>query len=167
MAVAERKSGQISNRDAVPRIMTTAAAVAAMIRGFVATVETVSGDSVNSVYRFTRVPSNAVMHTLRVYTDDIGTTGVGDIGLYDTTDNGGGVVDADFFSSAVNMNAGALNGADIIHESAVLDLDKIEKPIWQVLGLANDPKKEYDICVTLTGAADAAGTIALKGTYAI
>lgn len=169
MSVVTRKSTQITNRDASPRVINNPATTKGDMKGFCATLETVSGDSINSVYVLASIPSNASMHSLRLYSDDIGTTTVGDIGLYDTTENGGGVVDQDFFASAVNMNAGALNGSDIIHEAAnagTNDISDVEKPLWQQLGLAADPKKWYDVCVTLTAAADAAATVTLKGQYA-
>jgi hypothetical protein len=168
MAVVESKSTQITNRDATPRVMNNPGSVAGVIRGFAATLEAGNGDSIGSKYRMARVPSNAFMHSLRLYCDDLGTTTVADIGLYDTSDNGGAVVDADFFASAVVMNAGALNGSDILHEAAtVYDIDKVEKPLWQCLGLASDPKKDYDVVLTLTAACDGAGTVTLKGTYAV
>lgn len=167
MAVANRKSGVITNRDATPRVVNNAPAAGGMLRGFTGTLETVSGDDIASVYRFGQVPSNAIMMSLRVYSDDVGTTTIADFGLYQTTDNGGAVVDADFFASAVSLKDGALNGTDILHESAVFDPDDVEKPLWSALGLSSDPCIMYDVAATLTAAADAAATVSLKGSYAI
>jgi len=169
MGVVNRLSTQLTNRDAVPRVTNNPGTVAGMLRGFAATLETVSGDSATSTYRLARVPSNAVMHSLRVYSDDIGTTTAADFGLYDTTENGGAVVSQSLFASAVVLNAGALNGTDILYEAATAgaDISDMEKPLWQQLGLSADPKKNYDIVATLTGAADAAATLSIKGTYAV
>lgn len=169
MGVVARLSTQMTNRDAVPRVTNNPGAVAGMLRGFAATLETVSGDSIASTYRLAQVPSNAVMHSLRVYSDDLGTTTVADFGLYDTTENGGAVVSQTFFASAVVLNAGALNGVDILYEAATAgaELPDMEKAIWQQLGLTSDPKKNYDIVATLTAACDGAGTLAVKGTYAV
>lgn len=167
MGVANRKSGTITNRDSVPRVANNPGAAAGMLRGFLGTLESVSGDDIASTYRMGRVPSRACMHALRLYSDDNGTTTVADIGLYRTTEDGGAVVDADFFASAVNLNAGALNGTDILHESGIFTLENSEKPLWQALGLAVDPCVDYDVAFTLTAASDAAATLALKGQYAL
>lgn len=167
MAVVERKSGSITNRDATPRVINKPGVQGGIMKGAVATVETVATDDINSVYRMLRVPSNAVMHSLRHYSDDIGSSAAAaDIGVYETTENGGAVVDADHFASALVLNAGALNGTDVLHESAVFGLEDAEKPLWEALGLSTDPKKDYDICYTATGAIDAAATLTLKAQWA-
>lgn len=165
MAVANRKSGPITNRDASPRVINNPAAAGGAIKGFVGTLETVSGDDINSVYRFGKIPSNALLRNLALYCDDLGANTVADFGLYDTTANGGAVVSQALFASAVSLKDGALNGTDITHEAG--DIANAEKRIWELLSLAADPCKEYDVCGTLTVAADAAGTITLKGAYAL
>lgn len=167
MAVLHYKSAAITNRDATPRVINNARTVGAVLRGAVGTIEAVTGDSAGSTYRFFSVPSNALVRDLLLYSDDIGTTGAADFGLYRTTADGGAVVDADFFASAVVLNAGALNGTDITHESTVFGPEDAEKPLWEALGLSSDPSIEYDVAATLTGAADAGGTITLKMGYAI
>lgn len=169
MAVANRLSVHITQRDAAPRALNPSAAAGGMMRGFVGKVLTVATDDINSVYRFAQVPSSAVMHTLRLYSADIGSSAAAaDIGLYSTTEDGAAVVDQDFFASAVNLNAGALNGTDVLYEAdSAFPVSKSEQRIWEALGLSTDPRIMYDVCLTATGAIDAAVSIALKGTYAI
>lgn len=167
MAVVNTKSTLISNREATPSVPNNSAVEGGMIRGVAATLESVSGDDIASVYRFFRVPSNARVHDLKLYCDDIGSTTIADIGLYQTAANGGAVVDADFFGSAVSLKDGALNGTDVAHESGVFNIDDVMKPLWSALGLSADPKIDYEVCLTLTAASDAAGTISLKMLYAI
>jgi hypothetical protein len=169
MAVVNRLSGVITNRDATPRVMNNPGAAAGMLRGFSGTLETVSGDDIASTYRFAQVPSNAVMHALRLYCDDVGSTALVDIGIYRTTADGGAVVDADVFGSAVDISGGALNGTDVLNESAVTawGLEDAETPLWQALGLTADPMVNYDVVLTLTVASNAAATITLRGIYAI
>lgn len=169
MAVVNTKCGTITNRDASPRVLNNPGAAAGRVVGFSGTLETVSGDDIASTYRMGQVPSNAVMFSLRVYSDDIGTACEGDIGIYQTTENGAAVVDADVFASAFVFDAGALNGTDVLHESAVTawGLEDAEKPLWQALGLSSDPGILYDVVITLTEAANAAGTITVRGSYCI
>ena len=165
MAVADRFSGPITDRDASPRTKVDAAVMGGTEKFCVGTLETVSGDDIASTYRFFEIPSNAVMSDLKIYSDDNGTTAAGNIGLYQTTDNGSAVVDADFFASALNIAGGALNGTDVLHESAIFGLEDAEKPVWEALGLSADPNLKYDVVMTLTAASDAAATITLKGRY--
>lgn len=165
MAVVTRKSGPITNRDATPRVINNAGVANGRMHGWTGTVETVNGDSIASTYIIGSVPSNAVGIELELWSDDIGTTTVADFGLYKSTADGGAVVDADFFGSAVSLKDGAVAGTRIEHESAVYDPDDVEKPLWQALGLTSDPNLWYDVVATLTAAADAAGTISLKCRY--
>lgn len=166
MAVVTTKSGAITNRDASPQTKNNPILEGGVMKCAVGTLESVSGDSIGSVYKFCQIPSNASVKQVLLYCDDIGTTTVADVGLYDVTSvNSGAVVDADFFASAVSLKDGALNGSDVTHEAGVYGIEDVEQPIWQALGLSSDPGKMYDVALTLTAASDAAGTISLKVMY--
>lgn len=165
MAVVTTKAGPITNRDASPKVLSNAAVASGVLKEAVGTLESVSGDSIGSTYIFASIPSNAVVSQVLLYSDDIGTTTISDFGIYKSTADGGTVVDADFFASAVSLKDGALNGSDITHESGVFSLEDAEKPLWEALGLSSDPNLMYDVVGTLTAASDAAGTITLKVRY--
>jgi hypothetical protein len=105
MAVEAVKSTLISNADATPAVLNNPRVDGGFERAKVATVAITNADSVGSTYRMFRVPSNAVVTDLRIYAPDIGTTTVADIGLYRTAADGGAVQDADFFASALSLNA--------------------------------------------------------------
>jgi hypothetical protein len=165
MAVVSTYSTAITNRDATPKVLNNPAVHAGMLKESVATLESANGDSTGSKYYFLSLPSNARVSQVLLYSDDIGTTTIADFGIYKSTADGGTVVDADFFASAVSLKDGALNGTDITHESGVFNIDDAEKPLWQALGLTSDPKIMYDVVATLTGDSDAAGTITLKVQY--
>lgn len=167
MAVVTTKSGPITNRDADPQVKVGSNVMQGMAREAVGTIETANGDSIASKYILCEIPSNARVSQLLVYSDDIGATTIADIGLYRNTRDGGVVVDADFFASALSLKDGALNGVDVTHESAVFGLEDMEKPIWEALGLSKDPNLVYDIVATLTAAADAIGSLGVKARYAI
>jgi hypothetical protein len=169
MAVVTVKSGPITKRDSVPSQLSNSAVARGHAKEFAGTVEVANGDSIGSKYLMGSVPSNARMSELKLYSDDIGTTTEANIGLYEPTQpngNAGDVVDADFFASAVSLKDGAINGQDITHESVANPIEKGEMMLFEALGLSEDPKINYDVVVTLTAAADAAGTITLKGKYA-
>ena len=163
MAVVEVKSTLITNADATPVVLNSPRVDGAFEHVKVATAAITSGDSIASTYRMFRVPSNAVITDLRIYSPDIGTTTVADIGLYAA--DGGAVADADFFASALSLKDGALNGTDVLHESAVFSIANSGKELWDALGLTSDPSVSYDVTLTLTAAADATGTVKLIGRY--
>lgn len=165
MAVVNLKSTLVTNADAVPAVLNNPRVDGGFERIEVATVAITDTDSVASTYRMFRVPSNAVMTDLRIYSPDIGTTTITDIGLYRTAKDGGAVVDADFFASAVSLKDGALNGTDVLHEAAVFTIANSGKELWDALALTSDPGVFYDVTLTLTGAADATGTVKVIGRY--
>ena len=165
MAVVAVKSTLVTNADALPAVLNNPRVDGGFERIEVATVAITSGDDIASTYRMFRVPSNAVMTDLRIYSPDIGTTTISDIGLYRTAKDGGAVQDADFFASALSLKDGALNGVDVLHEAAVFTIANSGKELWDALGLTSDPSVFYDVAFTLTAAADATGTVKLIGRY--
>lgn len=168
MAVVALKSNAITNRDATPMVKNSAIIEGGPLRESVATIEIATGNSSASTYTMLSIPSNARVSQILLYSDDMGTGTVADFGLYKSTADGGAVVDADFFASAVSLNSGAVNGTDICHEAGTTyDIDDAEKPIWSALGLSSDPHLIYDLVATLTVAADTGGTLTLKCRYVI
>lgn len=166
MATENLKSAAITNRDASPQVANPGGLNGGELKVAVGMLECGTGD-LGSTYRFVSVPSNAYIHQIRLYSDDMGATGVADVGIYQNTENGSAVVDADFFASAVDMKTAALNGSDVTHESGAFNIDDAEKPLWQALGLSSDPQRSYDIVLTTTEAFGTAGTVVLKVQYSI
>jgi len=167
MASEALKSGSITNRDATPKVLNNSAVVGGQLVSAVGTLELTASSDPGSTYRMFQIPSNALVHELKIYSDDVGATGDIDVGLYKNTADGGAVVDADFFASALDINAAALNGVDITHESGVFGLEDAEKPLWSALGLSSDPALIYDVVCTTTEAAGTGGTVTLKCKYVI
>ena len=167
MAVVALKSTAITNATATPVVPNSANVEKGNVRESQGFAVIANGDSVASTYRLGRIRSNDRMSLIRVYSPDIGTTTAGDLGLYRTSAEGGAVVDVDFFASALSLSGGALNGTDITFEAAAAggSIANAEKRVWEALGLTADPFLEYDITLTLTGAADAAGTALFRWQY--
>jgi len=165
MAVVNRKSGVLTNRDASPRVANAGGLAGGKVYGFAGTLETVNGDDIASVYRFGSVPSNAYNVKVELWADDVGTTLIADLGLYRTTADGGAVVDADFFGSTIDLKTAAIAGTRVEHESGVYDIDDVEKPLWSAVGATSDPGCMYDVAFTATAASDAAATLSLKVSY--
>lgn len=165
MGVVHVKSKAITARDSGELVLGSIAK--ANMRTFAGVVSIANGDSIGSTYRLGSIPSNARVHQLLASCPDIGTTTAADIGLYQTTRNGGAVADVDFFASALSLSGGALVNQDITSENGLITAAKAEQMVWELLGLTKDPGVDYDVVATLTAAADAAGELALKGSYAV
>lgn len=160
MALEAVKSSTITNADATPRVPNNPALSGGELRSSRGYCSVTNAADIASTYRFARVRSNAVVDTVAISNTAI-TTCAGDVGLYKTAADGGAVVDADFFGSAVSL-ATAGSNVDVTHEASGTgfgDLSKCEMPLWQALGLSADPNIEYDVAVTLTAAAGSAGKI--------
>ena len=165
MALVTIKSGVITSRDAVPKLLSGAAA-GTQQEMMVGTLEATAADSSLSKYIFGSIPSNALVSNVLLWSDDLGTTGTVDFGIYETVANGGLAVDADFFQAAVNVNSAALNASNITHGNAAgFGLEDAEKPLWQALGLTTDPGKNYDVVGTVAQPVDTGGTLTLKVQY--
>jgi hypothetical protein len=167
MPVVNLKASAVTNADAATQTVNRLAVQGGRLYESVGFVETNADDSIGSIYRMVRVKSNDRISRVLLSNDAI-TSGAANVGIYEVPAvNGGAVVDADFFASAVSI-ASAQVHADITHEADAADagagygLADTEKPLWQALGLAADPNKWYDVALTLTAATTAAGTISLK-----
>jgi hypothetical protein len=166
MAVVTLKSAGITNATATPRVLNNANIYNGKLRGAQGMVAVANGDSIASVYRMFRIRSSDNVHALRLWCSAI-TSAAADVGLYDIDSvNAGAVVDVDFFASAQSL-ASALSATDIAFEAGAAGglLTNAEKRIWEALGLTADPLKEYDVALTLTAAATAAGTVVLRSSY--
>lgn len=161
MAVVSTKSTQITNRDATPKALSNSSMTKARKSLSRAVVAAVSGDSIASKYFFTSIPSSAVVSSVMVTAPDIGTTGTMDLGLYQTTDNGGAVVDADFFKAAIDTHSGAITKSEVLFGN-VVTVANAEKRLWEHLGLTADPGVFYDVVGTLAAAQDGSGAILVE-----
>lgn len=165
MAVVTVKSSLITARDSLPPGKSTLSTGPRRLYDQADTVEVTNGDSIASKFILGSVPSSASMRELIVLCDAI-TGAAADFGLYRTTQDGGAVVDADLFGSAVSLATAITTGTNVLHESGVLDIANLAKPLWQILGLSSDPAVMYDVVATLTAAATASGTLTARISYA-
>ncbi|MGH8087298.1 MAG: hypothetical protein ACREPC_03415, partial [Stenotrophomonas sp.] len=163
MAVVNKGSAAITARDsaAAPGVSQLASTKVATgrVKESIGVIAVANGDSTASVLHFFTINSGwrvgAVLASCTALTG-----AAADIGLYDLpTRNAGAVVDADFFASAQDLSA-ALDGTNVLRESGLITVEKLEWPVWRLLGLATDPGIQYDVCATLTAGATAAGFVA-------
>lgn len=174
MALENLKATPLNNADATPRIINNARVMRLPLWEAVGTCEVAASSNVGppaSTYRLARVPSNARISQLLGYADASGNAGQLNFGVYETPENGGAAVDADFFltSTAFDPGAGAISGADITHRGTTggYDIANAEKPLWEALGLAADPQKDYDIVASVIEAPQNGFTVTLKVRFGL
>lgn len=150
MAVVNRNSSEIADIVVVPRVPLKSHKGPGSLLSVVGYVANAADDTVASIHRFVRVPSNARVSAVLLSTDDATVAGNIDVGVYQTVDNGGAVVDADLFASAFALTNGPITNSDITNESGEYTPLEQSKALWEVLGLSADPKIDYDIAATIT-----------------
>jgi hypothetical protein len=163
MAVVTGYSTALTNSKSTPRKQNNCGIEHGIVMRSQGFAVIANGDSVGSVYAICRVRSNDYIDKIRVDAPDIGTTTAADIGLYAIASDGA-VVDQDCYASAIVLNAGAVSNLDVTFESAAAGgaLANAEKRVWEHAGATSDPGGEYYLALTLTGAADAAGTALVR-----
>lgn len=156
MAVVDRKSTVLTNRDASPAAMNAQYLSGGTVKRAVATFELANGDSIASIFRICELPRNASIHSIRIFCDAI-TSGAGDLGLYQTTANGGAVKSVSCYATAQSIASAITLGTEIMFEFR--DVANLQRRVWEDAGDTADPGRNYDLAMTLTAAAAAAGTL--------
>jgi hypothetical protein len=165
------KSTAITNREATPRVLNNAGTggygIVRGTQGYLASVT--AALSITSVIRMCEIDAYAIMDSLAIQSA-AQTAGKVDIGLYRTNADGGAVVDADFFASAVDL-ANAVAITDVLNESTSNTIAKQYLPLWNAAGVSTAPAPgtKYDICLTVvtTDFTTAAGAVGVKARYII
>lgn len=169
MAVELVKANAVTNADATnPVALINNKLFGARIKETVGFGELTATASIASIVRLARVHTSWRVSRVLLSSDAL-TSAAGDIGIYDTAVvNSGAVIDVDFFASAVSIATAQVH-TDVTHEADPADAGAgyghadIEKTLGAALGLTAD--KWVDVALTLTAAATAAGTVALKVQY--
>lgn len=166
MGTSALKTTSITNLDAQPAIRANSWINGQSGKSYVGRILAVTADDTSSTYRFFRIGSWMRCHSLVLFCDALSTSAAVNVGLW--TPNGGAVVDADFFASAVVVSS-ALNASNITYESANaasnMGLPVAEQRIWEVMGLSADPVLEYDVVIQPTSAITAGGNIVLNANF--
>jgi hypothetical protein len=156
------KSTAITNREATPRVLNNpglgeGAPVKCAV-GYLASVT--ASLSITSVIRLVQIPSNAIVLSVQ-FQSGAQTAGKFDLGVYRTNADGGAVVDADFFVSAIDC-ASAVALAEVIGESTVNTIAKQSQRIWEAAGMTSDPKSMLDVALTVVTTDVTTGTGAVQ-----
>ena len=130
------------------------------------TFEVAAADSDGSIYRLFKVNKNMVPIKIEINCDSIANSTSWDLGLYNTLERGGAVVDADCFMSAVDLSAGKAMGSEQ-NGLAALPIASIGKQVYEVAALTSDTgPAEYDVVLTANTVGTAAGTVSIRAIFA-
>lgn len=164
LAVENHKSTIVTNADATPVDLSNPLISHGRLREQVAKKEVAAADDDATVVRLFRVWSGWRISTIEIGSDALSTGAAWELGVFQTAENGGAVVDADEFASGIDLSAATVL-TDKTYEAAATEIDKIEMPLWERIGLTEDPKRWYDIALYATAAGTAAGTVAGRLRY--
>lgn len=162
--MANLNSTLVSNLAAIPRVRNDPWNDARLKSTGVGILEVSTSEDTGNILRFVRIRSNAAVRAVFLWCDAVASAGAVNVGLYQTLENGGAVVDADFFASAQVVTT-ALVRSNIAHESGVYGVEDLDKPVWEALGLSADPGISYDVAATVTTDMGGAGTLCLEVLY--
>lgn len=162
MATETLKSTVVTNLDASPQVVNTAAVGGlARLSAVSATVSPTNGTTAPSIYQIVRIRSNAVVKHLFVKMDNAVATFAGDIGCYYSTGANDGTpkgVGGTLVGTGQEFGAGqdfndfvpAFPSFDFCDLAAGLPSASLNTELWSVCGKATDPGGFFDICITTT-----------------
>lgn len=165
MAVEHVKATPVSNSDATPIVANTVGVGApGELREVSGFVTVPASSSIDSTFRLVRVPTNAKIKSVAI-TSAAQTAGRVDIGVYYPTtgktavaDLAANAIDQDFFASIVEIGDAAIGLTDVTFEAeAGYIRSEINTPLWQALGLTQDPGGFFDIVATVVNEAVTTG----------
>lgn len=139
-------------------------------------VATTSIDEVGDVVVFTELPWNALVHSVRIFNDDLDShstpTLAVDVGLFKMTKAGTvTVLDADAYASAITtLQAANTVGVNVCFESGVKDIDvtDLNKRVFEDAGLTAEPTDGFcllGLTVTTAAATAVAGDVLIVVAY--
>jgi hypothetical protein len=126
----------------------------------------------NTVITFVELPVDARLSSILLSSDDLGTTGTLNVGLYPGRDSttataslaDTSAVDEDCIATAIDINTAALAGVEIRFE--VLDHANRNKKLWEIAGLTTRPAYgTFILAGTLAAATTAGGDISMLVRY--
>ena len=175
MATENVLATALTNLDATPPVnQTPSNGGPAPLRVIDGNVTGTVGTTAGSTYKLLRLPSGAVLKSLKMKLDAASTTFTGDIGFYHSDSLNDNTTVANQ-GTKVNGNTGSqLFGAAVALAAQVTFLDnmagiagaKFDQPLWQVCGLTTDPRDYFDLVITSTATnAGTAPTVYAQATY--
>lgn len=158
------KSTNVTNQFATPAVRNPSHREGGVLKESCSNVVVAADESASNDLIAVRVPSNARVSQVLLSHADASTGGNIDVGVWQEVATAPGTfeaVDDDLFASAYALTDGPVWNYDITNESAEYTAAEQEKPLWEVLGLSADPKKDYFIGSDITTVFNGASTVGI------
>lgn len=127
----------------------------------VALIPITSGDSIGSIYRFAEIPGNFIPVSGEITCDAITSVNDVDIGIYETTEHGDGVLSVDALLNGGDLSSALLPGGGISPVSAVAIGDQ-NKALYLLASDVSGERQNYVLGLFLNAAATGNGTAVIR-----
>jgi len=167
------KSTFITNRDAVPKVLTDSYLAGGILSDAIGSVKTGASDTANSYYRLISVPSNARVCELKYQTEGLGSGCIIDVAAWYPTQIpvgganflAGSLAGTIISSSAFGSSGITAPAANALTEVVAGNIALQETPLWNILGLTSDPEIDFDLGFVTRVATASAGYVGLRCKY--
>jgi len=158
------ESVNLANLALNPPVMPQAKTNGAPIQGVTAIISIATDASSTSTWRLARLPSNAIIHNIiGSCTAQTGSTDFRIGVAYSPNKASGATISAACFATGLSF----ASASRVLDGTLSLAITDSAKEIWEVAGLAADPKTELDIILTAQTIGTAGGTAGFKIEYKI
>ncbi len=168
----------LTNRDAVPKVLTDGFIAEGTLTQGYGYVFTGASDAAGSAYRLVSVPSNSRLSSLSLINTTLGNSSVIDTAVWYPTvvpQGGGAFLAASLGASIIGSSVFKSNMLGDTTNTTPLELiittntrqgpNYQEMPLWQMIGLSADPECMLDIGISVRVAVATAGYVGMKATY--
>ena len=180
MSVFTVKSKVISNRDAVPPLLSNPEVAQGLIKGVIGVENTgnfgADIGAAGTAIKLITIPSNARIQNLEYGVGDLGTSSLDIAVFYPTSFLQGGQntpaqslagtpVSSSTFATAIAGVDTSIAWTDAMGVAANPTLQNRIKPLWSLVGLSSDPGFDFDLGFTVRTAVVQNGYVGLRATY--
>ena len=120
-----------------------------------------NGDSIASIYRIAEIPSNYIPVGGEITCDAITSVNDADLGLYETTENGGAVIDVDALMDGGDLSSALAPGSGLSPISAVTIANQ-DAALYTLASDVSSERQAYTLALTINAAATATGTVIVR-----
>ena len=168
--MATTKSNLITNEEATPAVSNIVSKQGGRIRTACDSFEVLAADveADGDIMRLCRRPAHAVGLGIKIWSDDLGSSGTVDCGVYATDSDTD--TNAAIFANNFDISGQVTNGTDLRTQAATAAaLASIGKRLYECLAtpLTTDPQVFYDIALTVEAVCSNPGTVSFAVEYTI
>jgi len=127
----------------------------------VAKASITNGDSATSIYRIAEIPSNFVPVGGEITCDAITNVNDADLGLYETAEHGGAVIDVDALVDGGDVSSALAPGSGLSPISAVTITNQ-DAALYTLASDVSSERQTYVLALTINADAQATGVVVVR-----